>query len=176
VFERAGEPAELLRSLRAAFRSPRTATERVTSLSRSIATAGAPAPEAPWNVPISPHRRWEEARLPLHDAKAVKDAAHASGLAAGCSLNDIVLAVCASALRRFLDERDELTDGLVLKAMVPVSVRDVSERGALGNRVSIMPVDLPVGEADPAKRLRAIHESTTAMKESRRPCSVPRRG
>jgi len=166
IVERATEPAELIRSARAALRGPKAAADRLATLGRALSSAGKIAPKTPWNVPISPHRRWENARVSLAQAKAVKDAAKASGLAPGCSLNDVVLAVCAGALRSFLEAREAPVDGLVLKAGVPVSVRDESERGALGNRVSLITADLPIGEPDPRARLRMIHEHMKEMKES----------
>jgi WS/DGAT/MGAT family acyltransferase len=166
VLERATEPAELLRSARAALRGPKAMADRMNALGRTLSAAGQVAPKAPWNVPIGAQRRWENARVPIEAAKAIKDAAKASGLAPACSLNDVVLAACAGALRAFLQTRGEPVDDLVLKVMVPVSVRDDSERGALGNRVSMITADLPVNEADPAERLRIVHGHMKEMKES----------
>jgi len=76
-----------------------------------------------------------------------------------------VLTVVASALRRhFLAHGyDTSTD---LKAMVPISIRAESERGALGNRVSAMYAPLPIGLADPIARYRAIHDAMRGLKES----------
>ncbi len=166
LIERATEPAEIVRSARAALRGPRAAAGRLADVGKAVASASRGAARAPWNVPIGPHRRWVPVRVPLAQAKAVKDAAKATGVAPACSLNDVVLAACAGALRSFLQSRDEPVDGLVLKVMVPVSVRDDTEKLALGNRVSMVTAELPVGEADPRERLRLVHEHMRAVKES----------
>jgi WS/DGAT/MGAT family acyltransferase len=157
MVERISEPVELFRSVVGALRGP--VAERVATLSRAATTAAQPAPPTPWNVPIGSHRRWEDLPVPLDQAKAIKDAA-------GVSLNDVVLAACTGALRRFLQSRGEAVDGLMLRALVPVSVRSEDERGHLGNRVSMMTAELPVGLADPADRLRAVSEHMRAVKES----------
>ena len=163
LWERATQPAEMVRSMRAAMRGPRRlaeqAAERASQVSRLVSAASTTAPEMPWNAAVTPHRRFEMARVPLDVAKAVKNAA-------GCTLNDVVLAAVTGGLRIFLESRGLDVDGVTLKAMCPVSVRDDSERMALGNRVSAMIVELPVGEADPAARLAAIGTHTREVKES----------
>jgi WS/DGAT/MGAT family acyltransferase len=153
-------PAEMARSVRAALRGPEAVGRRAASVGRAVLEIGRVAPRAPWNVPISAHRRFEPARVPLDLVKAVKDAA-------GVTVNDVVLAACAGALRAFLEEREEPVDGLVLRALVPVSVRAEDERLALGNRVSAMVADLPVGEPDPAARLRMVADHIAGQKDEK---------
>jgi WS/DGAT/MGAT family acyltransferase len=168
LLERATEPAEMVRSMRALVRGPRQVLERVGTMAKVVVSGvqGTPPP-APWNVPISPHRRWEEARVALAQVKRIRDVATSSELTADrCSINDVVLAACTGSLRAFLQERDVPVDGLTLKAMVPVSMRSADEQGALGNRVSMVPADLPVHEADPRWRLRYVHENMAALKQS----------
>ena len=105
----------------------------------AMAWAGlSPAPPSPFNVPIGPHRRYTWVDADVARFKAIKNAL-------GGTLNDVVLAAVALALGRFLRRRGVDTDGLVLKAMVPVSVRADAQRGALGNRVAAMWAPLPVG-------------------------------
>ena len=157
--ERATQPAEMARSARAALRGPRRVAERAGQVGRAVVAVGASAPPMPWNAKISPHRRFEVARVELSVAKGIKDAA-------GCTLNDVVLGAVTGALRGFLEARGEPVDGLVLKAMCPVSVRDESERMKLGNRVSAMVVNLPVGEPDPRARLDYLREHTREVKDS----------
>jgi WS/DGAT/MGAT family acyltransferase len=171
IVERITEPAEIVRSARAAFRAPRHAVSRVVGLAQSmlpLAPAMGRAPKMPWNAPITPHRRWEEGRVPLERVKAIKDAATAAGATAGrCTVNDVVLAACTGALRQFLLDRGfPLDREQVVKAMIPVSVRDESERYTLGNRVSMLSAELPVGEADARRRLARVHEVTSSLKES----------
>jgi WS/DGAT/MGAT family acyltransferase len=75
----------------------------------------------------------------------------------GITVNDVVVALCATAVRQWLLERDELpADPLV--AMVPVSVRTEEQIGTFGNRVSAMIVPIPTDEADPKRRLQRTHE------------------
>ncbi len=82
----------------------------------------------------------------------------------GVTVNDVVLAICGGALRRYLDSRDEHPDG-PLVAMVPVSVRSEEEKGTHGNRVSQMFCSLATDVDDPLDRLEAIHEGTQDAKE-----------
>ena len=167
LVERASEPAELLRSARAALRVPRDVAERVGQVARTVVDLAHPTPSAPWNVPVTPHRRFEPARVELERAKALRRAASDRGHdLEGTTLNDVVLTACAGAMRAYLRGRgDDVPEDLVYRAMVPVSVRDVSEQMALGNRVSMMVADLPVGEPDPVERLRFVHAHMASRKE-----------
>lgn len=175
MVERAVEPTELARSVRAALRVPRQLAERAKDVADAVAANVSPAPRTPWNVPISGHRRWVPVRVPLDDAKAIKDAASADPRLGGrVSLNDVVLAAVTSGLRTFLEHRKEPVDGLTLRAMVPVTMRGREERdaatatggAALGNRVSMMNAGLPVGADDPVVRLRAIVDDMRQLKDS----------
>lgn len=124
----------------------------------SLVSAGAP-PASPFNRRVGPNRRFAMAEAPVQDFKLVKNAL-------GGTVNDVVLATVAGALHRFLTRRALPTAGVSLRAMVPVSTRDESHRMALGNRVSNMFVDLPVGPMDPVHRLEAIVRTTKGIKES----------
>jgi WS/DGAT/MGAT family acyltransferase len=156
-------PTEVLRSATQAVRRPDQAAEsvieRTVEAGRTLVNAATPAPPTPWNEPVGPERRFEVARVPLDRAKRIKDAV-------GASVNDVVLATCTGALRSFLEHRDEEVDGLVLQALVPVSVRSEDEHLALGNRVSGLLAELPVGEKDPKQRLLDIAAHMSSMKES----------
>jgi diacylglycerol O-acyltransferase / wax synthase len=126
-----------------------------------IAWAGLnPAPDVPLNVPIGPHRRvwWVSSRL--DDFREIKNAL--SG-----TVNDVVLAVVAGAIGRWLRERGVRTEGLELRALVPVSIRGEHERGALGNRIAVMRGPLPVYAEDPVERLRIVRDSMQGLKESK---------
>jgi len=163
LLERATVPAEAARGLRALTRAPRQVLEQAGEWLVGIgamAWAGlSPAPATPFNVPIGPHRRYTWVDADLSRFKAIKNAL-------GGTLNDVVLAAVALALGRFLRRRGEETDGLVLRAMVPVSVRADAERGALGNRVAAMWAPLPVGNEDVAAVLSEISEAMRGLKES----------
>jgi len=118
------------------------------------------APRTSINGAISPHRRFAFAQVPLDDLRAVRRAF-------GGTLNDVVLAAVAGALRRLLAERGEtLRDHLV--AMVPMSVRSEAERESLGNRVSAMLVSLATSVADPVERFTTIAAGTRLAKDQAR--------
>lgn len=114
------------------------------------------APRTPWNRSITPHRAVSFARIPLEEAKAVKDAL-------GVKLNDVILTVCAGTLRHYLAARGELPEQPLI-ATCPVSVRVDDEKGTLGNKVSAMFASLATDVEDPEERLRTIAESTAGAK------------
>jgi WS/DGAT/MGAT family acyltransferase len=116
------------------------------------------APPTSLNRPIGPHRRWEMVSLDLDAVKAVR-----AGL--GGTVNDVLLAVVAGALRQLLEARDEPPPREV-RALVPVSVRGADSAGTLGNRVTAVFCALPVGEPDPWKRLRKVASDMKALKDS----------
>ncbi len=118
-----------------------------------------PASDTPLNREIGPHRRFESFALPLSRVKGLKDKL-------GGTLNDVVLATVAGGMRRFLLRRLVDVDSLDFRVSAPVSVRSRSEKGVLGNRVSAWIVPIPVGEADPMRRLERIRATTQRLKES----------
>ncbi len=163
LLERMTVPGEIARGVRAVLRGPRTMADR---LGRGLVGLGAlawaglqPAPASRFNVPIGPHRRFTWVEGDLNEFKAVKNAL-------GGTVNDVVLAAVSGALGSYLRQHGEDTNGMVLRAMVPVSVRADVERGALGNRVAAMWAPLPVGILDPVQRLHAVTESMREVKES----------
>jgi WS/DGAT/MGAT family acyltransferase len=168
LIERAMEPAELARTMRSAMRGPVAAVEAAREVGRAVQAVGAiDAPRLPFNAPIGPHRRFDMARVDLDGVRAIKDAA-------GCTVNDVVLAIVTGALRRFLTGMDVPVDGLTVKTLVPVSVRADGEQGDLGNRVAGIVAELPVGEPDPAERLRILSASLAELKESGQAVGVER--
>jgi diacylglycerol O-acyltransferase / wax synthase len=114
-------------------------------------------PRTCFNGPISAHRSFSFGSVSLDTIKAIKDQA-------GVKVNDVVVAVCAGAVREWLLERDELPDE-PLVAMVPVSVRTEDEKGTFGNRVSTMIVPIPTDVAEPRRRLERAHELLIGAKE-----------
>ena len=161
LVERATIPAEITRSLRAIVRGPRRLLAGLRDAAvgmGAMAWAGlSPAPSSPYNKDIGPHRRFTWVRANLNDLKAIKDAL-------GGTVNDVVLATVAGALGKHLRRRGQNTDGLELKAMVPVSVRHDDERGALGNRVTAVMAALPVWCQDPAARVDILREQLEGLK------------
>jgi WS/DGAT/MGAT family acyltransferase len=113
------------------------------------------APQTPFNVAISPHRRFAFGSVSLPDVKRVKNAF-------GVSVNDVVMAMTAGALRTWLQEREALPDG-PLVAMVPVSIRTAGTEVG-GNKVSAMLAALPTHLDDPVGRLAVTRRVTMVAK------------
>lgn len=115
------------------------------------------APRTRLNVPISKDKVWTGVRFDLGRIKAVKKSVE------GGTVNDVVLAVCAGALRRYLEEKEDLPEEPLI-AMAPISIRAEEEREDLGNRVSAMLISLATDVEDPAERFQAIHKSARSSK------------
>jgi WS/DGAT/MGAT family acyltransferase len=119
-----------------------------------------PAPETPLNVQIGPHRRFRVVRQQLGDYKTIKDSF-------GATVNDVVMSVVAGALGGWLRSRGFSTEGLELRALVPVSVRTEDERGTLGNRLTLMRGPLPLYIQDPVTRLTTVSRAMGDLKRSK---------
>ena len=119
-----------------------------------------PAPSTPLNVEIGPHRRLVWVRQDLKDFKRVKDAL-------GGTVNDVVLATVAGALQKWLRSRGVRTEGLELRALVPVSIRGRDEHHQLGNRIAAMRGPLPVYVEDPVARLQVVRHAMDGLKDSK---------
>ncbi len=114
-------------------------------------------PKTPFNGPVSAHRRFAFGSLSLDSVRQVRREF-------GTTVNDVVVAICAGAVRDWLLERDALpADPLV--AMIPMSVRKRDEKGTWGNRISMMIVPIPTNEPDPATRLQRTHAYLASAKE-----------
>jgi diacylglycerol O-acyltransferase / wax synthase len=154
----------LLEGLFDAMSHPERAWDRAKEAAEGIGEivwAGLnPAPETPLNVPIGPHRRFIGVRAELSDFKTVKNAF-------GGTVNDVVLAVVAGALRTFLEARGRRTEGVEMRALVPVSVRTADQRDGGGNRIVVMRGPLPVYIDDPVGRLRFVANAMDGLKESK---------
>jgi diacylglycerol O-acyltransferase / wax synthase len=119
-----------------------------------------PAPETPLNVAIGPHRRYAVVRNRLDDFRYVKSVL-------GGTVNDVVLTVVSGALARWLRARGVRTEGLELRALVPVSIRSTDEHHQLGNKIVLMRGPLPVYIRDPVARLRFVKQQMDGLKESK---------
>jgi diacylglycerol O-acyltransferase len=147
--------------LRALDPDPRRAAadmRRTTEVALELARARPQAPMTPLNRPISPNRRYAVAHTDLATIKQV-------GRAAGGTVNDVVLAVVAGMLGRYLAAaRPEPFPPPV--ALVPVSVRAHGDEAAGGNKISTVFVDLPINEHDINARIRLIAAQTSELKQS----------
>jgi diacylglycerol O-acyltransferase len=146
----AGSPS---RALDVAVRAQRAARALVDSV-RPART------DTPLNPPISPRRHLSLLGRPVEDLLRIKKAFEVK-------LNDVVLAVCAGGVRRYLKRRGD--EAMRFKTMVPVDVREGDGTGDLGNRISFMFVDLPCDEPNPVRRVQEIYQATSERKRGREP-------
>jgi WS/DGAT/MGAT family acyltransferase len=159
-----GMPIALAGRAVEAVRHPETtarkAVEGLEALTEVFGQFADPAPDVPLNHEIGPHRRYIWARSELATFKRIKDSL-------GGTVNDVVLAVVTGSIREWLHSRGVRTEGLELRALVPVSIRADDEHGNLGNRIALMRGPLPVYIEDPVRRLQVISEEMAGLKESK---------
>jgi diacylglycerol O-acyltransferase len=148
----------------AAFKAARRAAETALTLRERNRQPDVTPPPAPFSAPPTPlngaitaRRSFGMAEVSLDDVKEVR-------ATLGGTVNDVVLAVCAGALRAYLSERDALPVDAGLVAMCPISVRSEADKSAMGNQVSSMLVSLATDIADPVERLEVIKGSTSEAK------------
>jgi WS/DGAT/MGAT family acyltransferase len=156
-FEVAGS---LLKAARDPGRTLRAAREAAEGVGEILWAGLNPAPETPLNVAIGPHRRVWWVRSSLADFKAIKNEV-------GGTVNDVVLTVVSGALGRWLRTRGVRTEGLELRALVPVSIRSEGAESDLGNQIAAMRGPLPVYATDPLDRLTIVKESMAGLKQSK---------
>jgi WS/DGAT/MGAT family acyltransferase len=147
---------DLLRHPEQAVDELRRTSEAVGEVARVLLER---VPPTPFNGHVSILRRVLWHTIPLHEIKTVKNRL-------GGTVNDVVLATIAGALRRYLELHDITPDRVELKAMCPVNVRRPDEHLALGNRVSMMVAPLPVGIFDPLERYRQVRAAMAQIKAS----------
>jgi WS/DGAT/MGAT family acyltransferase len=157
-------PLDLGRAIGAALAEPwrlgARLTEGLSAVSELVGTGIRPPPDTPLNRPIGPHRKLNWMTLDLGAVKAVKNRF-------GVTINDIVLATVAGAVRAFLERRRIEPAGLDFRTVVPVSVRSETTKTGPGNQVSAWLTTLPVGERDPCRRLMRVSMETRRLKEAK---------
>jgi WS/DGAT/MGAT family acyltransferase len=151
---------------RTPLRAARALGQTVSALGNLARMSGSPgesrpalpfqAPRTSFNRPVTPRRGFAFAEVPLAEVKVVKKAFDVT-------VNDVVLALCSGALRRYLEARDELP-AEPLTAAVPVSTRSQDQIGSFGNVVSGMFASLATDVVDPVERLRAVSAGTRSAK------------
>ena len=158
------QPEQTVAALRRTIGAVRGLSERNRRLREED---GVDPPPAPFSAPrtslngaITAHRRFAFLQAPLDEIQTIRQAF-------GGTVNDVVLAGVAGALRRLLAERGEVLDD-PLVAMVPMSTRTPADAGVLGNKVHAMLVSLATTVADPVERLRVISSGTRLAKEQAR--------
>jgi diacylglycerol O-acyltransferase / wax synthase len=143
-------PLDTARAVRSAF----------SGVGEALGASLHSASPTPLNLAIGPHRRFDWLRFDLAEVKEVKKQL-------GGTVNDVVLATVAGALRRFLGRRRVDTAALKFRAMVPVNIRTQDQTGTFGNRVAMMSAELPLAEPSPRKRLAQVIERTRELKSSK---------
>ncbi len=151
-------PYEQLRLLRSAARTPQRVLDVVRGL-RSYGDLLRPAPATTLSGPIGPHRRWTYAQVTLDDIGVIRRAF-------GGTVNDVVQSVIAGGFRDLVLSRGENPDEVVIRSLVPVSVREAEAMGERDNRVSALFLELPIGVAGPLDRLEEIRARMERLKGS----------
>jgi diacylglycerol O-acyltransferase len=163
VGRRVSLPGRVARGLGRALRRPEETFEQAahtaSGLGDALGRARKPASETPFNIPIGPHRRFDWTTFDLGLVREIRTKL-------GGTVNDVVLACVAGAVRHYLRDHELKLSEIDFRAMVPVSTRTEGQRGKLGNRVSMLIASLPVGEKDPRKRLTKVCEETKKLKGS----------
>jgi diacylglycerol O-acyltransferase len=157
-------PIRLLRRIEHAVEHPRATLHQLGEAAEALGEVGwnfaNPAPEVPLNQAVGSHRRYEWVRSDLAQFKKIKNAL-------GGTVNDVVLAVVSGAMRRWLHARGLRTEGVELRAQVPVSIRAEDERGQLGNKIAVVRAPVPVYIEDPVQRLRVVRQAMEGIKQSK---------
>lgn len=162
-WDQLGQQREVLHEIQANLIDPRPQLQRTQEMLRALTLnppwLEPPAPPTPFAVRLSPERRVAFSDMSFVEIREIRTSL-------GGTVNDVVLAILAGALRRYLSSHDHCIDGLELRVMIPVNVRLEEEHEALGNRVSCMLTALPLGEADPVRRLTTIRERQDFLKQA----------
>ena len=160
IIERAQVPVRLVnRFLREPLTFVGEVSDGLLALGETIRSSMDVASDSPFNQPLGPHRRFDWTKMSFADIKRVRQRR-------GGSLNDVVLATVAGAVRSFLEQRSIDVRDMAFKVFCPVSTRSGDDRGTLGNRVAGWTVPLPINEPDVDTRFARVVETTTALKKS----------
>jgi diacylglycerol O-acyltransferase len=128
--------------------------------SGTIPRLATPVTLLPFNRPCSGDRKLVWSTFSFAEARAIR-------AALGGTVNDVVLTALSGAVSRYVRLHGQQTEGRNLRVMVPVSLRQEDQRGALGNLVSMLPVEIPLDMANPVERFGYINRKTVSMKSGR---------
>ena len=146
-------------------RGARDASSLARTLTRMLPVTLLPPPSTPFNRPIGAGREFAWLEKPFDDLRLIRKQL-------GGTVNDVVLTILSGALDRYLRRHGQETEGLRLRAMCPVSMRDPSQKGTLGNLVSLVVAPLEVGIRDPVERLKAESRAMGELKGSGQPTGI----
>jgi len=134
--------------------------QAMKNISSEIPRILSPATPLPFNAPLSGERRLVWNTFSFAEARAIRGAL-------GGTVNDVVLTALSGAVSRYVESHGQQTTGRRIRFMVPVSLRQEDQRGALGNLVSLLPVEIPLDMNDPVERFKHVNQKTMAMKGGR---------
>ena len=161
VFDRLADglktTADIQKALLNTMDNPATARSLNRALETALPYFAVPGQRAPFNASFSGERKLAWSEYDFSEVRAIRQAC-------GATVNDVVLAVLGGALSRYYEGHGQATDGQIARVLTPVNVRREDERGALGNRISMILVEVPLGLRSPIERLNAIRERTERMK------------
>ena len=148
-----------LMQLTQAFANPQTLGV-LPHLSSVLPAVIAPPNMLPFNGPCSGQRTFAWSEFPFQEARAIRGALNGT-------VNDVVLTTLSGAVARYAQSHGQETAGRAVRFMVPVSLRQAEQRGALGNLISILPVEIPLDIPDPLARFKYVNHKTGVMKMAR---------
>jgi WS/DGAT/MGAT family acyltransferase len=155
-----GQQRDALREVQEGILNPRPRIRQVLDLFRAMTTSwpwlSGPAPRTPFSVRLSGSRHVAFCDVSFVEIREIRTSL-------GGTVNDVVLAILAGAFRRYLAKFGQ--DSAELRVGIPVNVRVEDDKGTLGNRISMMLTPLPLGEPDPAERLRLVRERCDQLKQ-----------
>lgn len=161
LFDNARDVLDRSRDFQASI--ARRDTSEIRGLAKALETGlpymVTPMEKAPFNGRLSGRKRFAGTEVPFDEVRAIRSAC-------GGTVNDVILAVLGGAMGRYLDLHGQETADRSLRVMTPVNARREEHSGTLGNRISALMVDVPVGITDPVARVHAITELTKPLKES----------
>jgi diacylglycerol O-acyltransferase / wax synthase len=134
--------------------------EALPHLSEVLPAVATPPPVLPFNGPCSGERRLAWSEFSFAEARIVRNVL-------GGTVNDVVLTVLSESVARYVKFHGQSTKDKIVRFMVPVSLRQKEQRGALGNIISILPVEIPLDITDLPSRFKFVHERTNVMKTAR---------
>lgn len=137
-----------------------TSRSAMKNISGELPRIVSPAKPLPFNAPLSGERRLVWNTFSFAEARAIRGAL-------GGTVNDVVLTALSGAVARYAESHSHRIEGRNVRVMVPVSLRQADQHGALGNLVSVLPVEIPLDLKDPTERFRFINQKTMAMKAGR---------
>lgn len=142
-----------------AFTNPQTIAA-LPHISGVLPAVSTPPPLLPFNNPCSGERQLAWSEFSFAEARAIRGALNGT-------VNDVVLTVLSSAVSKYVESHKQTTEGRCVRFMVPVSLRQEEKRGALGNLISILPVEIPLDIKNPIHRFKHVNQKTAVMKSAR---------